>query len=408
MSTPPRNKPDDLPPPELVADGEGLEDLLRALEGESHIAVDTEADSFYHYQEKVCLLQVTAGDRDWLIDPLADVDLEPLGEVLADPRREKIFHDGEYDVLILRREYGFRFRNLFDTRIAAAALGSESPGLASVLNHYFGLELDKSQQRSDWSRRPLSPQQVAYARLDTHYLIPLAERMRESLDERGRLMIVEGECARLEEMEPPDRGFHPDEFVRLKGARGLRPKSLRALRELYAWRDGQARERDVPPFKVLAHGALVAVARTLPRNLRELERVEGLSPRLAKRLGRDLLAVLDEARDMEPLARIPKPPPKAGEPRLDEIEGELHDRLKQWRKNRAEAEGMDSSLVMNRLALRHLAIGRPADRAALAATECVQDWQVERYGDELTALVAEFERDLAAGKVPPPTRRRRR
>jgi len=408
LATPPATDPDPLPPPELVADERGLKELVRRLADHERSAVDTEADSFYHYQEKVCLLQVTAGDRDWLIDPLAKLDLGSFGEVLADPRREKIFHDGEYDVLILRREYGFRFRNLFDTRIAAAALGSDAPGLASVLQHYFGIELDKSQQRSDWSRRPLSPQQVAYARLDTRYLIPLAARMRAQLDERERLMIVEGECARLEEIEPPERVFNPDEFVRLKGARGLRPRSLRALRELFAWRDGAARARDVPPFKVLSHGALVAVARALPRNVRELERVDGLSPRLAKRIADDVLAVLAEANELGPLNRVPKAPPKAGEPRLDEIDGELHERLKQWRKGRAEGEGMDSSLVMNRVALRHLAQERPRDLAALRGTEGVLEWQVERYGGEILEVVELFLRDLAAGKVPAVPRRGRR
>ena len=147
----------DLPPPTLVADQDGFEGLLEDLAGQKEIAFDTEADSFFNYREKVCLIQVTVEDRDYLVDPLSDIDVSGLGEVFADPKRTKVFHDGEYDVLILKRDFGFDFAGLFDTRIAAAALGQASPGLASVLANRFGVELDKSMQRSNWSRRPLSP-----------------------------------------------------------------------------------------------------------------------------------------------------------------------------------------------------------------------------------------------------------
>ena len=167
--------------------------MLAALAGEREIAVDTEADSFYHYQERVCLVQITAGGRDWLVDPLRGLDIRPLGAVLADPERTKVFHDGEYDVLILKRQFGFAFAALFDTRVAAAALGMEAPGLAAVVHAHYGFELDKSQQRSDWSRRPLSKEQVAYARLDTHYLVPLMHAFGDELEERGRMPILRGE-----------------------------------------------------------------------------------------------------------------------------------------------------------------------------------------------------------------------
>ena len=111
----------DLPPPTLVQDARGLTRLLDDLASQTEIAVDTEADSFFNYKEKVCLIQVTVEDRDYLLDPLAGFDIAPLGEILADPKKEKIFHDGEYDVLIMKRSFGFRFDNLFDTRVAAAA-----------------------------------------------------------------------------------------------------------------------------------------------------------------------------------------------------------------------------------------------------------------------------------------------
>jgi ribonuclease D len=263
-----RTEPPALEPPEIVASEPALRALVERLQREPEIAVDTEADSFYHYQESVCLIQVTAGARDFLIDPLAGIDLAPFGRVLADPARIKVFHDGEYDVLLLKRQFGFSFANLFDTRVAAAALGVEMPGLASVLAAHFGVELDKSLQRSDWSARPLTSKQIEYARLDTHYLLALMHAQRAELEERERAVVVAGEYQRLENLAAPARAFDPDEFVRLKGARALSLQRMQVLRELFVLRDDLARRRDVPPFKVLGNNLLIEIARRSPRSQR--------------------------------------------------------------------------------------------------------------------------------------------
>src|SRR5262245_42329260 len=205
----------DLPPPILVQDARSLGRLLDDLAKQEEIAVDTEADSFFSYREKVCLVQVSVPERDYLVDPLAGFDLAPLGEMLADPKRLKVFHDGEYDILLFKRCHGFRFRNLFDTRVSAAVLGSKTPGLASVLEARFGIRLDKSMQRSDWGQRPLDAKQIRYARLDTHFLLTLMKEQRAELALRDRTCIVDSECRRLEALEPPDSSFDPDDWVRL-------------------------------------------------------------------------------------------------------------------------------------------------------------------------------------------------
>lgn len=387
----------------LIEDGPGLARLVDELADFDEIAVDTEADSFYSYQEKVCLIQITGGEVDYLVDPLADLDLGPLGEILGDPKRLKVFHDGEYDVLLMKRDFGFSFAGLFDTRVAAAALGAESPGLASVLKRRFGVELDKSLQRSDWSARPLTAKQIAYARLDTHFLLPLAEEQREELKKNNRLMIVEGECRRLEGLEPPTREFQPNDFLRLKGARSLRPPEMQALRELFCMRDRLARERDVPPFKVLGHPLLVSIARARPKSLRSLERLNGVSPRQLRKVGREILEALERADELGPLKRVP-PTPSRRDISLDEIESELHDRLKAWRKGHALSQGIDSSLVLNRKVLLRIASERPRGREALARIEGLLRWQEESFGDELVQLIETFEKDVKAGKVPPPRR----
>ncbi len=386
----------ELTTPTLVQDARGLERLIADLAGEGEIALDTEADSFFSYREKVCLVQVTAGSRDWLIDPLAGVDLAPLASVLADPARTKVFHDGEYDILILKRAFHFEFAGLFDTRVAASALGDPNPGLASVLRASFGLELDKSLQRSDWSARPLSERQIRYAQLDTHYLIGLMHRQKEELARRGRLPVVVGECRRLELLVPGDAAFDPDEFVRIKGVRTLDRQGQQNLRELFVLRDALAHAADVPPFKVLSTQALIELARHAPRTVQELSLVAGVPARSARRHGGEILAALGRARSLGPLARLPSAT-RGEEQELDELELELHDRLKQWRKERARREGFDAALVLNRHLLLRLAREKPGDLAALARVGGLVAWQLELFGEELAGVIRssleEFQRD---------------
>lgn len=399
---------EELHAPILVQDEEALARCIDELARADRIAVDTEADSFYSYREKVCLIQVSARGCDWLIDPLAGLDLAPFGELLADPAKLKIFHDGEYDILLLKREHRFRFANLFDTRVAAAALGAPNPGLANVLLERFGVRLDKSMQRSDWRKRPLSAAQIAYARLDTHFLEELMLWQRSSLVERGRLAVVEGECRRLEALRSVEPRFDPDDWARLKGARELSPAKRRALRELFVLRDELARERDLSPFRVLQNDVLLALAARSPRTRHELAEVRGMSWRQVRTLGDAVLGALGRARSAEPIAQLPRLEPRDGTGQLP-LEGvELHERLKSWRKKVADREGMDASLVLNRHVLLRIAQERPSDEAGLARVEGLLDWQRELYGADLIALLRRFETDLAAGRVELEQRRRPR
>lgn len=398
---------DDLPPPALITDDAGLRELCDHLADQARIAIDTEADSFFSYRERVCLVQVSTPAGDWVVDPLADLDLAPLGEVLADPARCKIFHDGEYDVLLFKREHGFEIANIFDTRIAAAALGYESVGLAGVLERHFGVVLDKKQQLSDWSKRPLTDDQIRYARLDTHYLVELASQLEDLLGEQGRMPVLEGECARLEALEVPDRSFDPDEFIRLKGARALDLARMAVLRELFVERDAIASERNVPPFKVVSHSALVEAARRRPRNGRDLESLPGMSRKLVQRHGKRLIAAIERGQEAGPLERAPRLAPKDGTGHLDERGTELHDRLKTLRKKLADAEGFDSSLAINRRTLLDLAAKAPTEADALPGVEGLLPWQIASFGDAIVDAVRRFDRDWASGAIQPRRGRRR-
>ncbi len=386
-----------LPPATLIDNAERLEGLLADLQGQEEIAVDTEADSFFSYREKVCLIQITVEDRDYIVDPLCDIDLAPLGEVLADPNKVKIFHDGEYDVLILKRDYGFNFSNLFDTRVAAATLGSETPGLASVLKEHFGVELDKSMQRSNWGERPLSERQIDYARLDTRFLIPLMREQEVALREKNRRMILDGECLRLESLVPSEIGFRPDEWVRIKGSRTLDPVSRAVLRELFALRDELAAASNSPLFRVINNQTLLGIATAKPRSASALGDIHGFSPRQVRKFGDRVLDAVNVGLESDPIKKLPKLPPKDGTGGFSEEQVELHERLKTWRKSSASKEGFDASLLLNRHALIKIVQLLPTSVEAVEAIEGIWPWQVERYAKAIVEVVTGFQREIANG-----------
>jgi ribonuclease D len=285
-----------VPPPTLVADPEALARFRELLRAEPVVALDTESNSFHVYRERVCLVQVSTPAGDWVLDPLA-VDLSSLGEVLCDGR-ETVLHGADYDVRCLRREWGWRLPRLFDTMLAARRLGHPALGLSAMVQATFGVQLSKGSQRSDWGRRPLSREQLAYAALDTHFLLALRERLLSELTARQLLEEARREFARTAAVEPRERVFDPEGFRRIRGARGLGVGPLAVLRALYLSREERARAADRPPFKVLGDQALLELARLRPRTEAAMLAVPGVTSAVLRRMGDAILAAVaagDEA-----------------------------------------------------------------------------------------------------------------
>jgi len=289
--------PNAIHPPLLVADPAALERLLEALRPEPVVALDTESNSFHVYRERVCLLQLSTREQDFVVDPLA-VDVQPLGALLCDGR-ETVLHGADYDVRCLRREYGWRLPRLFDTMIAARRLGRTGLGLSALVEHRFGVKLSKANQRSDWGRRPLSPDQIAYAALDTHFLLPLAEGLRAELSEKGEADAAVAEFRRIAGVEPRERVFDQEGWRRLKGARELDAPGKAILRALWIAREAKAAEADRPPFKVLAEQTMLEIAKRRPDGAEALARVPGLTSQVLRRMG----DVIREALQGPPPAR---------------------------------------------------------------------------------------------------------
>jgi ribonuclease D len=277
-------------PPVLVAEPGGLSRLLEALRVEPLVALDTESNSFHVYRERVCLIQLSTRAQDWVIDPMA-VDVRPLGVLLCDGR-ETVLHGADYDVRCLRREFGWRLPGLFDTMVAARRLGRPGLGLSALVEARFGVRLSKAHQRSDWGRRPLSADQLAYAALDTHYLLALADELKAELATRGLADQARSEFQRIAAVEPRERVFDEEGWRRLKGARELDAAGQAVLRALWLAREARASEVDRPPFKVLAEQTMVELARQRPASPEALARLPGLSAQVMRRMGGAIEAAL--------------------------------------------------------------------------------------------------------------------
>ena len=362
-----------------------LAEVIAAARGEPLVAADTEAASFHRYRDRVYLVQLSTRRSTAVLDPLAIADFSPFGSLLADPDVEKVFHDADYDLRTLDRDYGFRARRLFDTRVAAQLAGEPAIGLAALLEKYVGVRLTKAHQRADWSQRPLTPAMLAYAADDTRHLPRLRDAIAGRLTALGRLAWAEEEFRHLEQLRWTGPGDDGQAFQRIKGSKALTPRSLAALRELVEWREQVAAERDTALFRVIGNDALLGVSRALPRSAAELGAIRELPASLARRHGPALIAAVGRAlalaeRDFPTRARTPRGP---HDPDLDA----RVERLKAARNTVAQDLGLDPGVLCGKSTLESIARQRPADRAALARIDDVRKWQVEVLGAALLAAL---------------------
>jgi ribonuclease D len=242
----------------LIANASQLSELLEKIEAVDRVAVDTEADSLHCYREKLCLLQISLPGRDSIVDPLADVDLAPLRATLE--RKEIVLHGADYDLRMLRRGLNFVARRIFDTLISARLLGVREFSLAALVKRYFGVELPKGSQKANWARRPLPARMLAYAINDTHYLLPLADRLESQLRERGRFDWLRQSCQSAIEQAAMERIRDDDELWRIRGSGSVRGLEAAVLRALWQWREKEAEAADRPPFHILQNHELLNAA----------------------------------------------------------------------------------------------------------------------------------------------------
>jgi len=366
--------------PELAA-------FVTAARREHRVGVDTEAASFHRYRDRIYLLQVSSPTQTAVIDPVAIAapGLEPFGGLLADPQVEKTFHDADYDLRVLDRDYGFRAVRLFDTRIAAQLAGEPAIGLAALLEKYIGVKLDKEHQKADWSLRPLTPSMLAYAAADTRFLLGLRDALEQRLKTLNRLSWAMEEFKQLESLRWSGPGGEEETYLRLKGAKGLSPRSLAALRLLHRWRDTVAEREDRAPFRIIGNDALLAVSRALPASRTDLGHVRDLPSSLARRHGEALLDAVQRAKALPEtdLPRLERRPRVHKDPGFDA----RLERVKAVRNRIATELGLDPGVVSGRTTLEAVVRARPANRTALEQVGEIRRWQIDVLGDALLEAV---------------------
>jgi ribonuclease D len=277
-----------------------FDELMAELANAPYISIDTESNSFYAYFERVCLIQISTEQQDYIVDPLTVPDMKALGEILEDPGCEKIFHAAPNDVLGLKRDYGFKICNIFDTAIAAKLLGYKHLGLAKILEEHFGVYLNKKWQRYDWGKRPLQAEHFNYARLDTHYLIPLRHRLAADLHDNELWEPASEAFQKACEQEAQTKSFQPEGFIQIHGAKSLDQAGRRVLKALYTYREHEARKRNRAPFRILSNETLFRLACARPKNVQDFTEIKGL-PRSYQR-SHAAHSLLDLIRKTENLA----------------------------------------------------------------------------------------------------------
>jgi ribonuclease D len=374
-----------LPPPHTVDDDAGLRALAVQLAREPLLAVDTESNSLHAYRERVCLIQISTRTADYIVDPLTIGDLSPLAPLFADPKIEKVFHAAEYDVMCLKRDYGFRFDTLFDTMIAARVCGIKQIGLGNLLADLAGIQMDKSHQRDNWGKRPLPQDSLAYAQMDTHYLPALRDHLTERLTTLNRMEMAQESFEDLCKSRPAQHNFDPEGYWKIAIAHKLSPRETAILRELYLWRERVAEQRGLPPFKVLNDKTLVALAIDQPNNMNDVINTHGVGGSNGRRYGRELMRLIDKGRHS---ASPPQPPL---DPPADPLQVEVYTALRDWRKARANALDVESDVIIARDALWAISEQLPTTTDALKTIPGVGPWRLNEYGDDLLRIVRRFQ-----------------
>ncbi len=369
--------------PKLIVKPAELSKLVRALKSQPVISVDTESNSLFAYREQVCLIQFSVPGKDYLVDPLALGDITGLGSVFSDSKIEKIFHAAEYDLLTLQRDFGFRFKNLFDTMVAARILGRKRVGLGSLLEEEFGVVLQKKYQRANWGKRPLPRAMLNYASLDTHYLIRLRNLLAGELEKKDRWPIAREDFIRLTQVNGRAPEPHGADVWRVSGVYDLKPQQVTILKHLAEYREERAKVLDRPLFKVIGDKTLVAIAEKAPQTLEALAEQPGMTPGQIRRHGKALLRAVSDGKQAPPTKR-----PRT--PYYDERIINLIEALRNWRKQMARKVGVESDIVLPRDVMEAIGHARPKSKEELADLMKDIPWRFKEYGDQIFRITQDF------------------
>jgi ribonuclease D len=363
---------------------ESLSECSRILLEFPSLSVDTESNSLYVYREQVCLIQISTKDSDYLIDPLALKDLSPLAPIFANPKQEKIFHAAEYDIICLRRDYGFELSNIFDTMVAARILGEPAVGLASLLSSRLGITVEKKYQRANWGIRPLSQAMLDYGRQDSHYLYSLRVILENELKEKDLWNLALEDFRLGCEVGANPQTPAPATFWKVAGSNEISPNEAAILQALCDFREVQACKQNVPPFKVLSNEVLVLLAKEPPAQMADLVNYRGVTPHLVERFGNGLFQAIQHGKASGPLFRPNKIRP-------DDRFLRRYDALKEWRKLKGKELKVESDVVLPREFLEQIAAENPVTMQSLHILMARIPWRYQHFSKEIFSVLRKQE-----------------
>ena len=368
-----------LPPPIWVNTKQVLQKMMDDLVTQSRVAVDTESNSLHAFREQVCLIQITSSHTDYLIDPLELRDLKLLAPIFSNPRIEKVFHAAEYDLICLRRDFGFSFANLFDTMHAARVLGYPAVGLDRLLGDKFNVQMDKRHQKAHWAARPLSKEQIHYARLDTHYLFNLRDALEQELREKNRWEFAKDDFMRACLLDEVKQKTNGESWERFSGRKDLSLRELTVMAHLCKWREKEAEKLNRPLYKVIMDDTLITLSKNQAQQKVDLS-AAGLSEKQIHLWGDAVLAAIRLGVSAPLVER------RQVEAKNDAFLRRL-EKLKLWRKSAGQEMGVESDVVLPKPYLSALAENPPKDADELAAMMKDTPSRVEKYGPQILKVL---------------------
>jgi len=361
-----------------------LKKFARSLENETAVGVDLEADSMYHFQEKVCLIQIGTRTESVVIDPLKIDNMSELAAPFFNPKIKKIFHGADYDVRSLYRDFNLEVNNLFDTQVACMFLGLKETGLDAVLQQRFDVSLNKKYQKKDWSIRPLSGKMMEYAAADVKYLIPLAAALEVELEKKGRLDWVYEESEIISKVRPAPNDDHPL-YLKFKGSGRLDPRGLALLEALLQFRMQMARKKDKPLFKVFGNESIMKIVQKKTLDTASLKKARTFSARQIDLYGSATIEIVNRVMKMS-VDELPVYPQKKA-PAVAAKDSQRVKALKTWREKKARVLKVEPGLIFNNALVSVVAVKNPKQIKMLEEIAEMKNWQRKEFGSEIIALL---------------------
>lgn len=369
-----------LSPPTQIQTAQQLDKLVKKLLDSPQIGVDTESNSLYVYREQVCLIQFSTRNEDFLLDPLVLPDLSPLKPVFNHPKITKIFHAAEYDLITMKRDFDFKFQNIFDTMVAARILGRQKLGYGNLVEEFFKVKIEKKFQRANWGQRPLTTEMMSYARLDTHFLIALREQLLAELKSQNLSSLAEEDFKRACFLNGMSAAPEEVNIWRMSGVKDLNPQQLAVLLQLAEYRQAVAISRNRPLFKIIGDRSLLSIAKHCPQTRQQLMKLEVLSKNQLNWHAEQLLAAVRQG-----LKDTPPKPPK--HPRLSDAQSERYEKLHYWRKTTAQAAGVESDVILPKDIMMEIVLSGAENPQKLDQMMSAIPWRRKRYAKQILDVI---------------------